>query len=88
MCPEEFEITAFTILFQGTAYLLAMGVANISYNLGRWSEARFQPSNLPRYRRWTFGLGLAFSVALPFCAPLAAALARCQGIDLGFRALA
>jgi uncharacterized membrane protein YhfC len=75
-CPG-FEITAFTIGIQGVGFLFAVGAANLFYNLGRWSEIRLSPRNVRRYRRWAFGLGLAFSVALPFCAPVAAAVSSC-----------
>ena len=75
-CPG-FEITAFTTALQGAGFLLAVGTANLFYNLGRWSEIRLSPRDVHRYRRWAFGAGLAFSVVLPFCAPLAAGLSSC-----------
>jgi len=75
-CPG-FEITVFTILFQGVGYVIAMCIANVFYNLGRWSEARLRPSDVPRYRRWAFGLGLTLSAVLPFSVVLAAAVSSC-----------
>jgi hypothetical protein len=78
-CPG-FEITLFTILLQGVGYGVAICVANVFYNLGRWSEIRLRPSDVPRYRRWAFGLGLALSAALPFSAVLAAAVSSCPQV--------
>lgn len=64
------EVTLFTTLFQGVGYLLAIALANVCYNLGAAVERRVPPAARPRYRRWAYAAGLAFSVALPFCIPL------------------
>jgi hypothetical protein len=64
------EVTLFTTLFQGITYLLAMGLANLFYQLGPGLERFVEPSLRPDYRRWAFRAGLAFSVALPFAVPL------------------
>jgi hypothetical protein len=63
------EITLFTTLFQGIAYLLMMGVANLCYFAGPLSEGIVMPSNINRYRRVMFALGFGFSVLLPFSIP-------------------
>jgi hypothetical protein len=75
----EAEITLFTTAFQGLAYLVAVGVANLCFNLGRWSERLLKPSRPARYRELAYGLGLWFSVALPFAIPLATWFRRCGG---------
>ena len=62
----EAEITLFTTAFQGVGYLVAMAIANVCFNLGRWSEAILRPRDPDRYRHRTYRLGLWFSVALPF----------------------
>ena len=67
--PEP-EITAFSVLGQGVMYLLMMVAANLCYLLGPASEGLFRPKNRQRYRTISFALGLAFSVAIPFLAPL------------------
>ncbi len=64
--PGEWEITIFTTFFQGLAYLVAMGIANVCYYLGPWSERIIHPSNIARYRKVAFRLGFWFSVLLPF----------------------
>src|SRR5262249_47006197 len=64
--PGEWEITIFTTVFQSLAYLLLIGVANVCYYLGPWSERLLHPINVARYRRITFQLGFWFSVLLPF----------------------
>ncbi|HEX4273242.1 MAG TPA: hypothetical protein VHZ32_17760 [Rhizomicrobium sp.] len=81
-CPEvdEFEITAFTIAFQAVGYLIAMLLANICYSLGPMSERMLLPRNPFLYRKITFWLGVAFSVALPLTVPALALISvpRCH----------
>jgi hypothetical protein len=62
----DFEITIFTIVFQACAYLVMIGIANVCYCLGPWSERRLRPRNAARYRKIAFRLGFWFSVLLPF----------------------
>ncbi len=62
--PGEWEITIFTTLFQGFAYLIMIGVANICYFLGPWSERILQPNNVATYRKIAYRLGFWFSVLL------------------------
>lgn len=64
--PGDWEMTVFTTLFQGFAYLVMIGVANLCYYLGPWSERLVRPANVARYRKIVFGLGFGFSVLLPF----------------------
>ena len=63
------EITLFTIAFQAFGYLLMMGVANLCYNLGPWSESVIRPTNLESYRRVAYWIGFWFSALLPFAIP-------------------
>ncbi|HXT13459.1 MAG TPA: hypothetical protein VN873_18040 [Candidatus Angelobacter sp.] len=65
----DFEVTPFTILFQGIGYLFAIGIANVCYFLGPLSERIIRPSNLERYRLVCYRLGFWFSVLLPFSIP-------------------
>jgi uncharacterized protein YacL len=60
------EITIFTILFQGFGYLIMILIANVLYFIGPLSERLFRPRDTDRFRKITFGLGLWFSIALPF----------------------
>jgi magnesium-transporting ATPase (P-type) len=71
------EVTLFTTLFQGIGYLLAMGLANLFYQLGPRLERFVESSSLPVYRAWAFRAGLAFSVALPFAIPIMILVAGC-----------
>jgi len=66
----DFEITVFTILFQGIGYLFAIGIANGCFFLGPLSELVIRPTNPERYRRICFRLGFWFSVLLPFTVPV------------------
>jgi hypothetical protein len=63
--PGDWEITIFTTIFQGFAYLVMMAVANLCYRLGALSERLIRPSNPARYRIAVFSLGFWFSVLLP-----------------------
>src|SRR5450432_1056510 len=67
---HEFEITLFTIGFQGVGYLILMGVANLLYNLGPWADINYNKNNDPKFRQKLFNLGFWFSVCLPFAVPL------------------
>ncbi len=66
----DFEITAFTTLFQGIGYLFAIGLANLAYCAGPVLETIIPAERIAIYRRISFWLGFWFSVALPFCVPL------------------
>ena len=65
----EFEVTVFTMLFQGIGYLLMIGLANVFYSLGPMSERVLRPRDPERYRHICFRLGFWFSVLLPFSIP-------------------
>jgi hypothetical protein len=47
-----------------------MGIANLLYNLGAYSEKIIKPKNIDKYRKQTFNLGFWFSCGLPFLIPL------------------
>jgi hypothetical protein len=64
--PGDWEITILTISFQGFAYLVMIGVANLCYYLGPWSERLVHPTKVATYRKIAFRLGFWFSVLLPF----------------------
>lgn len=61
----EFEVTLFTIFFQGCAYMIMIFIANILYTLGWLADILFNPANSQRFRENLFRLGYWFSVALP-----------------------
>jgi hypothetical protein len=65
----DFEVTLFTILFQGVGYLVMIGVANVCYFLGPLSERLIHPADPERYRRICYRFGFWFSVLLPFSIP-------------------
>jgi hypothetical protein len=46
-----------------------MAIANVFYGLGPLAERLFEPGKLQFYRHAAFGLGLAFSICLPFLVP-------------------
>lgn len=75
----EAEITLFTMAFQGVGYLIAMGFANLCFNLGRWSERLVRPNDPIAYREGAYRLGLWFSVALPFSIPVTLLWHGCAG---------
>lgn len=63
------EFTLFTIIGQGFFFLVAIGLANLCYQLGPLSELLVRPSNVDAFRHWVFGTGLTVSMALPFAMP-------------------
>ncbi len=65
----DVEISWFTILFQGIAYLIAMMLANLCFFLGVLSEKLIRPKNAERHRRFVYNIGYWLSVALPFSIP-------------------
>jgi hypothetical protein len=69
---DEFEVTAFTIFFQGLAYGFAMLLANLCYFLGPLSETLLPVRVRPGYRECAYKAGLVFSVALSMPPPLLA----------------
>lgn len=64
------DVTLFTTMFQGIAYLLVIGVANICYYIGPISEKIIKPKDIDRYRNIAYNLGLWGSVILPFTIPI------------------
>ena len=74
----DWEITIFTTLFQAFAYLVIMGIANLCYYLGPWSEQFLRPAKVAKYRKIAFRLGFWFSVLLPFM-PSATLFVFCSG---------
>ena len=66
----DVEITLFTIIFQGIGYLIMMGIANIFYNIGEFSEKIIKPKNVDRFRKRTFNIGFWISCGLPFLIPI------------------
>ncbi|NLO69501.1 MAG: hypothetical protein GX102_00820 [Porphyromonadaceae bacterium] len=66
---EGFEITIFTLFFQGIGYLIMMAIANLCYNLGYFADENFNTSNSPKFRKNLFNFGFWFSVILPFSVP-------------------
>ncbi|MBL7881036.1 hypothetical protein [Chryseobacterium gambrini] len=67
---EEFEITLFTIAFQGIGYLIMIVIANLFYSLGVTEDLNNNKENTDNFRKNLFNLGFWFSVSLPFLAPL------------------
>lgn len=66
----DFEITLFTIFFQGMAYLIMIGFANILYSLGFVVDKKFNKLNSMLFRQRLYNLGFWFSVGLPFIIPI------------------
>ena len=67
---EEFEITIFTIFFQGIGYVIMMGIANVFYFLGPLADNLFNDRNDEKFRQCLFNLGYWFSFGLPFLIPV------------------
>jgi len=72
------EVTLVSISFQSVGYLVAMGVANLCYNLGPALEPRLGSRDVAVYRRVAFKAGLWLSVMLPFVIPALIFLFGCR----------
>ena len=83
IAPDEFEVTAFTIVFQGVGYVLALFMANLRYFLGPLGERLVDPTHRSGYRDWAYAAGLVFSVAWLFLWPLSAWLMLWRRTALG-----
>ena len=67
---NDFEVTLFTILFQGIGYLFMMLVANLFYNLGPYVDTNYNKYNSEEFRKRLFNFGFWFSMTLPFLIPV------------------
>ena len=67
---NAFEVTLFTIFFQGIGYLFMMLIANLFYNLGHFVDIKYNKDNSEVFRQQLFNLGFWFSVGLPFLIPI------------------
>jgi hypothetical protein len=66
----DVEITLFTIIPQALGYVMMIGIANICFQLGAYSEELIKPKNIELYRIRTFKIGFWFSCGLPFLIPI------------------
>ncbi|MEI7932985.1 MAG: hypothetical protein WCI21_08025 [Alphaproteobacteria bacterium] len=57
-------------LFLGTLFLFVMGIANVLFLLGPWTERVTKPADVDGYRKTAWALGLYGSIAVPFIFPL------------------
>jgi hypothetical protein len=60
------EEAAGMTLFLGTMFLVVMGIANILYMLGPFTESVVKPKDVRRFRETAWAMGLWGSVSLPF----------------------
>jgi len=67
---NDFEVTLFTIVFQGVGYLFMMLIANLFYNLGPFVDRHYNKNNTEEFRQRLFNFGFWFSVGLPFLIPI------------------
>jgi hypothetical protein len=67
---NNFEVTLFTIVFQGVGYLFMMLIANLFYNLGPLIDRHYNKNNTEEFRERLFNFGFRFSVGLPFLIPI------------------
>ncbi|MGB6483552.1 MAG: hypothetical protein WBE86_08715 [Candidatus Acidiferrales bacterium] len=73
----DWEISGFTLFGQVVFYAVMVGLANVFYWLGPWSERLLRPREVAQYRKITFQFGFWFSVLLPF-APAAHQFILCS----------
>jgi hypothetical protein len=66
----DFEITLFTIAFQGFGYFIMILIANLFYYLGPLTDRLINKDNSEKFRKNLYNLGFCFSVGLPFLIPI------------------
>lgn len=66
----EFEISLFTIIFQGIGYLFMILFANLFYSLGNVVDKELNKENDEKFRKKLFYSGFIFSVSLAFLIPI------------------
>ena len=57
-------------LFLGAAFLMLMGIANVCFLLGPWTEKVARPDNVQGFRNTAWRMGFFGSLAVPFLFPL------------------
>lgn len=60
------EINGVAVVFGAILFLVGVGLANVCYFLGPLSERLVRPRNAVAFRRWIYGIGVAFSLLLIF----------------------
>jgi len=66
----EFEITIFSMIFQGFFFLITILIANLFYNLGAFTDKHYNKKNDEKFRQRIYNLGYWFSVGLPLLIPI------------------
>ena len=61
--------TLFTLIFQGIGSLFIIGIANLFYFLGLFTDKIFNKKDSIVFRKRLFNLGFGFSILLPFILP-------------------
>jgi hypothetical protein len=56
------EVTGFTLVVGAILFLPFLAVANLCYLLGGLSERLLRPRKVIAFRRWVYGMGVAFSL--------------------------
>ncbi|MBN8988722.1 MAG: hypothetical protein J0H42_10785 [Rhizobiales bacterium] len=64
------EITGFAVILWAALFLFGVGVANICYFLGPFTERLVHPRSTLAFRRRMYGVGVAFSLLLIFSPPI------------------
>jgi len=67
---QDFDITLFTMAFQGFGYLIMMLIANVFYNLGSFVDKLLNKEDDEKFREKLFKMGYWFSFGLPFLIPV------------------
>ena len=61
--------TLFTLLFQGIFACIIIGLANLLYSLGHFTDNIFNKKGNPIFRTRLFNMGFGFTIVLPFFVP-------------------
>ncbi len=67
---KDWQGAASMTLFLGAAFLVLMGIANVCFLLGPWTEKVARPVNVQDFRTTAWRMGFFGSIAVPFLFPL------------------
>ena len=64
------NFTLFALIFKGIGFFFIIGIANLFYFLGNFTDKIFNKKGSIAFRKQLFNLGFWFSILLPFLLPL------------------
>lgn len=77
----DVEFSLMMIFTDGILFTFGLAAANVCYLLGAATERMVRPRDVDRFRKFLFGAGLSFSIALLLLPTLMAIVQTCSAIN-------